>query len=44
MDPELKAARKKAAQIGTLLGGVSLVVGALICLIYLLRYQPWKLP
>ena len=43
-EEELKAARKKASQVGVLLGGIALIVGALICLAYLLIYEPWKLP
>lgn len=41
---EIKETRKKASQIGVLLGGIALCVGALICLIYLLIYKPWKIP
>lgn len=40
----LKAERKKASQIGLLLGAAALVVGSIICLIYLLIYRPWKIP
>jgi len=43
-EEELKAARKKASQVGVLLGGIALVVGSLICLAYLLIYKPWKFP
>ena len=41
-EEELKAARKKASQVGVLWGGIALIVGALICLAYLLLYEPWK--
>ena len=43
-EEELKAARKKASQVGVLWGGIALMVGALICLVYLLIYEPWKMP
>lgn len=39
---ELKAQRKKASMTGLLFGALSLVIGALICLYYLLAYKPWK--
>jgi len=41
---DIKAARKKASQVGVLWGGIALMVGALICLAYLLIYEPWKMP
>ncbi|MBI2916216.1 MAG: hypothetical protein HYY63_03730 [Elusimicrobia bacterium] len=40
---QIKAERKKASQVGLLLGGVALAAGALLCLIYLLIYKPWRL-
>lgn len=43
MDEELKAERKKASQWALFWGGVTLVVGAIICLIYLLMFKPWKM-
>ena len=39
----LKAARKNASQVALLLGGIALAVGALVCLLYLVLYQPWKM-
>lgn len=39
---ELKLSRKKAANVAMLLGGLAFCLGALICLIYLLMYKPWK--
>ena len=46
MDPDeeqLKLDRKKASQIALLLGGIALALGALVCLVYLLVYKPWKI-
>jgi len=42
LDPSLKEERKKASQIGLLLGGFALVLGAIICLIYIFLYKPWQ--
>lgn len=39
---ELKALRKRASMNGLILGALSLMVGALVCLIYLLVYKPYK--
>jgi hypothetical protein len=47
MDPEeeqLKLERKRASQAALLLGGMALAAGALICLVYLLIFKPWKIP
>ncbi len=38
----LKEKRKKASQMGLLLGALTLVVGSLVCLAYLLTQEPWK--
>ncbi len=38
----VKAARKKASQVGLLLGALTLVLGSLVCLFYLLYFKPWK--
>jgi hypothetical protein len=38
----LKEQRKKASQIGLLLGALALVIGSIVCLIYLLLQKPWK--
>lgn len=43
MEEELKAERKKFSQWALFWGGVSLVVGALLCLIYLMVYKPHKI-
>lgn len=41
---ELKALRKNASQWGLFWGALALALGAVVCLIYLLLYQPHKFP
>jgi len=42
-DETLKEERKKASHWGVFLGGIVLIAGAIICLIYLLIFKPWKM-
>lgn len=35
---------KNFQQWATMLGGLALVIGSLICLVYLLVAKPWKIP
>lgn len=41
-EEQLKEVRKRASQTALLLGGFALALGALVCLVYLLVYKPWK--
>ena len=41
---QLKLKRKNASNWGMFFGALSLIIGALICLIYLFTRQPWKFP
>jgi len=43
-DDLLESERKRASRAGLLLGGITFVLGALICLAYLLIKKPWKPP
>jgi len=42
-DEDLKRERKQASQIALFLGGVTLVIGAILCLIYIIKFKPWKI-
>ena len=39
-----RAVRKKSSLTGLLLGAACFVLGALVCLAYLLIVKPWKFP